>query len=179
MSVNFLKLHEMQTAMNSLAVEEAEKSGKKITAGIRTVAEAVGVDYATMKGFVFGTIKKPSERTVDRVRTFLRDGESKTPPPEEPQAVKVKSAPKKKALDNEDIALLLDLLYTSSMEIRNDYLRMEDENDEVMNWADATYRTLYAQEGRLKRLSKKLESQASCKFDFDVELQSVVPVASD
>jgi len=71
---------------------------------------------------------------------------------------------------------LLDLLYTSSMEIRNDYLRMEDENDEVVNWADATYRTLYAQEGRLKRLSKKLESQASCKFDFDVELQSVVPV---
>jgi len=170
MSVNFLKLHEMQTAMNALAVEEAEKSGKKITAGIREVADAVGVDYATMKGFVFGTIKKPSERTVDRVRLFLRDGESKTPPPEEPQA------PKKKALDNEDIALLLDLLYTSSMEIRNDYLRMEDENDEVMNWADATYRTLYAQEGRLKRLSKKLESQASCKFDFDVELQAVVPV---
>ena len=30
MSVNFLKLHEMQTAMNALAVEEAERSGKKI-----------------------------------------------------------------------------------------------------------------------------------------------------
>lgn len=73
MTVNNLKLHEMQTAMNALAVEEAEKSGKKITAGIRTVADAVGVDYATMKGFVFGTIKRPSERTVDRVRTFLRD----------------------------------------------------------------------------------------------------------
>jgi hypothetical protein len=173
MSVNFLKLHEMQTAMNSLAVEEAEKSGKKITAGIRTVADAVGVDYATMKGFVFGTIKNPSERTVDRVRLFLRDGESQTPPPQEPRAVK------STALNNDDIAILLDLLSMSAMEIRDDYLRMEDENDEAVNWADATYRTLYAQEGRLKRLSKKLESQASCKFDFDVELQSVVPVESD
>ena len=73
MTVNNLKLHEMQTAMNALAAEEAEKSGKKITAGIKAVSKAVGVDYATMKGFVVGTIKRPSERTVDRVRTFLRD----------------------------------------------------------------------------------------------------------
>ena len=75
MTVNNLKLHEMQTQMNALAVDAAEKSGSKITGGIKAVSKAVGVDYATMKGFVFGTIKRPSERTVDRVRTFLRDNE--------------------------------------------------------------------------------------------------------
>lgn len=89
MSVNFLKLHEMQTAMNALAVEEAEKSGKKITAGIRAVADAVGVDYATMKGFVFGTIKKPSGRTVDRVRTFLRDNGDCESVVEDPRDAKI------------------------------------------------------------------------------------------
>jgi len=89
MSVNFLKLHEMQTAMNALAVEEAEKSGKKITFGIRAVADAVGVDYATMKGFVFGTIKKPSGRTVDRVRLFLRDNGDCESVVEDPRDAKI------------------------------------------------------------------------------------------
>lgn len=172
MSVNFLKLHEMQTAMNSLAVEEAEKSGKKITAGIRTVADAVGVDYATMKGFVFGTIKKPSERTVNRVRLFLRDGESQTPPPQKPRAAK--SA----ALNNDDIAILLDLLSTTAMDIREDYQRLDAQTGDYAV-SNSTYHALYVREGRLNQLRKKVESQASCKFDFDVELQSVVPVESD
>ena len=89
MTVNNLKLHEMQTQMNALAVEEAEKSGSKITGGIKAVSKAVGVDYATMKGFVFGTIKRPSERTVDRVRTFLRDNGDGTSVVEDPRDAKI------------------------------------------------------------------------------------------
>jgi len=89
MTVNNLKLHEMQTQMNALAVDAAEKSGKKITSGIKAVSKAVGVDYATMKGFVFGTIKRPSERTVDRVRTFLRDNGDCQSVVEDPRDAKI------------------------------------------------------------------------------------------
>ena len=89
MTVNNLKLHEMQTQMNALAVDAAEKSGSKITGGIKAVSKAVGVDYATMKGFVFGTIKRPSERTVDRVRTFLRDNGDGKSVVEDPRDAKI------------------------------------------------------------------------------------------
>ena len=89
MTVNNLKLHEMQTQMNALAVDAAEKSGSKITGGIKAVSKAVGVDYATMKGFVFGTIKRPSERTVDRVRTFLRDNGDCESVVEDPRDAKI------------------------------------------------------------------------------------------
>lgn len=89
MTVNNLKLHEMQTQMNALAVDAAEKSGSKITGGIKAVSKAVGVDYATMKGFVFGTIKRPSERTVDRVRTFLRDNGDCQSVVEDPRDAKI------------------------------------------------------------------------------------------
>jgi len=180
MSVNFLKLHEMQTAMNALAVEEAEKSGKKITAGIREVADAVGVDYATMKGFVFGTIKKPSERTVDRVRLFLRDGEGKTPPPQEPRAVKVEPVAKGTALlvTDDEIATLIGLLQAAESDIHGDYSGFEE--DQGHEWgrevSTASYQALYRQEGLLKRLRKKIEAQSPCQFQWDAELQSMVPV---
>jgi len=89
MTVNNLKLHEMQTQMNALAVDAAEKSGSKITGGIKVVSKAVGVDYATLKGFVFGTIKKPSERTVDRVRAYLRDNGDCQSVVEDPRDAKI------------------------------------------------------------------------------------------
>ena len=129
------------------------------------MAEAVGVDYITMKAFALGKTKKPSERTVDRVRTFLRDNE-------EPRTANIT------ALNNDDIAILLDLLTTTSMDIRDDYQRFEAQTGDYAV-SNPTYRALYRQEGRLNKLRKKLESLASCKFDFDVELQSVVPIESD
>ena len=73
MLVNNLTLLEMRTEIQDRAEEAAEKSGKKLTAGIKAMAQAVGVDYSTMKGFALGTIKNPSELTVDRVRAYLRD----------------------------------------------------------------------------------------------------------
>jgi hypothetical protein len=172
MTVNNLKLHEMQTAMNALAVEEAEKSGKKITASIRVVADAVGVDYATMKGFVFGTIKRPSERTVDRVRLFLRDGESKTPPPiNEPAA-------KNMGLTDDDFAMLIGLLQAAESGIHDDYVTLECDvlDDPSREFSIASYQALYRQEGLYKRLRRKLEAQSPCSFEWDTELQSVVPV---
>tara|TARA_R100001086_G_scaffold66059_1_gene30694 strand:+ start:90 stop:728 length:639 start_codon:yes stop_codon:yes gene_type:complete len=73
MLVNNLTVLEMQTEMYGRAEIAANEAGKKFTAGIRTMADAVGVDYATMKGFALGTTAKPSEATVDRVRIYLRD----------------------------------------------------------------------------------------------------------
>ena len=175
MTVNNLKLHEMQTAMNALAVEEAEKSGKKITSGIKTVSKAVGVDYATMKGFVFGTIKRPSERTVDRVRTFLRDGESKTPPSmDEPAAKNIGLM----GLTDDDFAMLIGLLQAAESGIHDDYVALECDvlDDPSREFSVASYQALYRQEGLYKRLRRKIEAQTSCTFEWDTELQSVVPV---
>ena len=75
MLVNNLTVLEMQTEMYGRAEIAANEAGKKFTAGIRTMADAVGVDYATMKGFALGTTAKPSEATVDRVRAYLREDE--------------------------------------------------------------------------------------------------------
>ena len=72
MSVYDFKLHELQSLLNSFAIEEASKAGKKVTFGIRLLAQGVGVDYATMKSFVYGTIKKPSERTLGRIYAYLQ-----------------------------------------------------------------------------------------------------------
>ncbi len=105
MTVNKLKLHEMQTQMNALAVDAAEKSGSKITGGIKAVSKAVGVDYATMKGFVFGTIKRPSERTVDRVRTFLRDNGDCESVVEDPRDAKISELEAKIRQMHEDQAV--------------------------------------------------------------------------
>ena len=72
MSVYDFKLHELQSLLNSFAIEEASKAGKKVTFGINLLAQGVGVDYATMKGFVYGTIKQPSERTLGRIYAYLQ-----------------------------------------------------------------------------------------------------------
>mgnify|MGYP003628775280 CR=1 FL=1 len=75
MSVYDFKLHELQSLLNHFAIEEASKAGKKVTFGIGVLAKKVGVDYATMKGFVYGTIKQPSERTLGRVYHYLLEVE--------------------------------------------------------------------------------------------------------
>ena len=133
MSVNNLTVLEMRTEIQDRAEQVARKSGKNFTAGIKAMAEAVGVDYITMKAFALGKTKKPSERTVDRVRTFLRDNE-------EPRTANIT------ALNNDDIAILLDLLTTTSMDIREDYQRFEAQTGDYAV-SNPTYRALYRQKG--------------------------------
>lgn len=87
MSVYDFKLHELQSLFNSFAIEEASKAGKKVTFGIRLLAQGVGVDYATMKSFVYGTIKKPSERTLGRIYAYLQKMDDKTKQDELARAV--------------------------------------------------------------------------------------------
>jgi hypothetical protein len=71
--------------------------------------------------------------------------------------------------------MLLDLLFKTAMDIKDDYQRFEDQTEDYAV-SNSTYHALYLREGRLLQLRKKLEAQASCEFDFDTELQSVVPV---
>ena len=154
MTVNNLKLHEMQTQMNALAVDAAEKSGSKITGGIKTVSKAVGVDYATMKGFVFGTIKRPSERTVDRVRTFLRDNGDCQSVVEDPRDAKISELEskirqmheeiKRKDNDREDLRLSyvkvreqLESVQAQDPDFHEQYQVVHPENSYWMSHGDA------------------------------------------
>jgi hypothetical protein len=89
MLVNNLSVLEMQTEMYGRAEIAANEAGKKFSAGIRTMADAVGVDYATMKGFATGTTKKPAELTVDRVRAYLRDNGDCQSVVEDPRDAKI------------------------------------------------------------------------------------------
>ena len=89
MLVNDLSVLEMQTEMYGRAEIAANEAGKKFSAGIRTMADAVGVDYATMKGFATGTTKKPAELTVDRVRAYLRDNGDCQSVVEDPRDAKI------------------------------------------------------------------------------------------
>ncbi len=127
MTVNNLKLHEMQTQMNALAVDAAEKSGSKITGGIKAVSKAVGVDYATMKGFVFGTIKRPSERTVDRVRTFLRDNGDCESVVEDPRDAKISELEAKIRQMHEEI----EYKDKSREELRLTYVKVREQLESV------------------------------------------------
>jgi len=127
MTVNNLKLHEMQTQMNALAVDAAEKSGSKITGGIKAVSKAVGVDYATMKGFVFGTIKRPSERTVDRVRTFLRDNGDCESVVEDPRDAKISELETKIRQLHEEI----EYKDKSREELRLSYVKVREQLESV------------------------------------------------
>jgi len=153
MTVNNLKLHEMQTQMNALAVDAAEKSGSKITGGIKAVSKAVGVDYATMKGFVFGTIKRPSERTVDRVRTFLRDNGDCQSVVEDPRDAKISELEakvrqmheeiKRKDNDREDLRLSyvkvreqLESVQAQDPEFHDQYQVVHPENSYWMTHSD-------------------------------------------
>jgi len=205
MNTHNLKLHELQTQMNALAVEEAFKLGKKITVGIRAIAQGVGVDYATMKGLIYGTIKKPSERTLGRIYAYLQklddwvlDGSDDPVPeltiytPAEKNAAKLKAraslkdrlevAPVAKGtallVTEDELAMLVGLLQAAESNIHDDCAQWEA--DAEHEWrhevSTASYQALYRQEGLLKRLRKKIESQSPCQFKFDVELQSTVPV---
>ena len=205
MSVYDFKLHELQSLLNHFAIEEASKAGKKVTFGIGVLAKKVGVDYATMKGFVYGTIKQPSERTLGRVYHYLLEVEdlglaSSDDPvteltiytPAEKNAAKLKARASLKdrlevapvatgtalSVTEDELAVLVGLLQAAASSIHDDCAQWEA--DAEHEWrhevSAASYQALYRQEGLLTRLRKKIESQSPCEFKFDVELQSTVPV---
>ena len=83
--------------------------------------------------------------------------------------------PQKIYLDDADIGMILTLLSQESGSIEeglNRLERIEDPNDQV---DDAVFYALYQQQGRLKKLANKIKDQALRDYDFDTEMQAVVP----
>jgi len=70
--------NQIKLQLNSLAIEKAE--GGKITQGFRAVAEKIGVDYATVKHFVQGDIKQPSNATLQKFSDYLINDPAPTAP---------------------------------------------------------------------------------------------------
>ena len=70
--------NQIKLQLNSLAIEKAE--GGKITQGFRAVAEKIGVDYATVKHFVQGDIKQPSNATLQKFSDYLANGPAPVAP---------------------------------------------------------------------------------------------------
>ena len=84
--------------------------------------------------------------------------------------------PQKIYLDHADIALILDLLFHAGIDIKSDYQSIETELPEGLDASSATLRALYQQEGRIKKLANKIKDQSPRDYDFDTDLQAVVPV---
>ena len=67
-----LNNNEIKLQLNSLAIEKSE--GGRITSGFSKVADAIGVDYATVKHFVQGDIKTPTPATLQKFSDYLVNG---------------------------------------------------------------------------------------------------------
>ena len=87
--------------------------------------------------------------------------------------------PQKIYLDDADIALILDLLFHAGLDIKTDYQSLENDFPEGSPAASpASFRALYQQEGRIKKLANKIKEQSLREYDFDTDLQAIVPVDS-
>ena len=85
--------------------------------------------------------------------------------------------PQKIYLDDADIALILDLLFHAGLDIKTDYQSLENDFPEGSPAASpASFRALYQQEGRIKKLANKIKEQSLREYDFDTDLQAIVPV---
>jgi len=85
--------------------------------------------------------------------------------------------PQKIYLDHADIALILDLLFHAGLDIKTDYQSLENDFPEGSPAASpASFRALYQQEGRIKKLANKIKEQSLREYDFDTDLQAIVPV---
>ena len=73
-----LNNNEIKLQLNSLAIEKSE--GGKITGGFSKVADAIGVDYATVKHFIQGDIKTPTPATLQKFSDFLINGPAPVAP---------------------------------------------------------------------------------------------------
>ena len=82
-------------------------------------------------------------------------------------------------LDHADIGMILTLLFHESGSIEeglNRLERIEDPDDQV---GDAVHHALLQQRGRLKKLANKIKDQSPRDYDFDIEMQAVVPTESN
>ena len=87
--------------------------------------------------------------------------------------------PQKIYLDDADIGMILTLLSQESGSIEEGLNRLERIEDPIEKVDDAVFYALYQQQGRLKKLANKIKDQALRDYDFDTEMQAVVPTESN
>ena len=78
-------------------------------------------------------------------------------------------------LDHADIGMILTLLHHESGSINEGLNRLERIEDPYDQVGDAVHHALYQQQGRLKKLANKIKDQSPRDYDFDIDMQAVVP----
>jgi len=173
-------------ALESHIVALAADKGIKITKARSQIAADIGVDPSSIRQFLNGEVIKPAPKTMQKYVDWLGKNPETTidPRDEKPQPTpkEITTSPVAKGtallVTDDEVAMLIGLLQASESSIRDDYTGFEE--DRGHEWGReisiASYQAMYRQEGLLKRLRRKIESQSPCQFKFDTELQSVVPL---
>ena len=78
-------------------------------------------------------------------------------------------------LDHVDIGMILTLLFHESGSIEEGLNRLERIEDPCDQVGDAVHHALLQQQGRLRKLANKIKDQSPRDYDFNDELQAVVP----
>lgn len=78
-------------------------------------------------------------------------------------------------LDNADIGMILTLLFHEYGCIEEGLHRLERIEDPDNQVGDAVHNALLQQRGRLRKLANKIKDQSQRDYDFDIEMQAVVP----
>ena len=164
-----------RNALNSHIMAEAVKSGTKKSAATLVIAKRVGVDRKSLKDFVEGDVAKPSKRTMQKYADWLGKNPETIidPSDEKPKPASKPAVKKAESLSDEDIALVLDVLHNTQLDLESDRSAMEYPADGI-EYSLASIRAVHYREERVNQVCKKLESLASCEFDFDVQLQCLV-----
>jgi len=166
-----------RNALTNHIMAAAVASGVKKTAATLTIANSIGVDRKSLKDFIEGTVAKPSNRVMQKYVDWLGENpENADSRDEKPQPIVAKGTAL--LVTEDEIATLIHLLQEAETAIHDDCSGFEEDQDH--EWgrdvSAATYQALYRQEGLLKRLRRKIESQSPCKFKWDAEIQSLVPL---
>jgi len=164
-----------RNALNSHIMAEAVKSGTKKTAATAVIAKSVSVDRKSLKDFVEGDVAKPSKRVMQKYVDWLGKNPEKTSDPrdEKPKPASKPAVKKAESLSDEDIALVLDVLHNTQLDLESDRSAMEYPADGI-EYSLASLRAVPYRAERVNQVCKKLESLASCEFDFDDQLQCLV-----
>ena len=164
-----------RNALNSHIMAEAVKSGTKKSAATLVIAKRVGVDRKSLKDFVEGDVAKPSKRVMQKYADWLGKNPETIidPRDEKPKPASKPAVKKAESLSDKDIALVLDVLHNTQLDLESDRSAMEYPADGT-EYSLASIRAVHYREGRLNQICQKLESLASCEFDFDSELNCVV-----
>ena len=83
--------------------------------------------------------------------------------------------PQKIYLDDADIGIILTLLFHESGSIEEGLNRLERIEDPADQVGDAVHHVLLQQRGRLKKLANKIKDQSPRDYDFNIDMQAVVP----